>query len=257
MNSSESAEAIVKMMLEGTEVAVRLTGSGAKELAVMLYTMAKDQKMTKGKTNLNNMLKYGNSIEIFSLKENQLKEFHKEAKRYGVLYTVLSDKKQTNKDGMVDLFIRKEDAPKVNRIVEKCKLSTVALADLKSEVEKDKIDEMLKEAKERGVEVKSVDVKKQEEIENKPLQKEGNEISNPELAKIEKSPLSEPSYENKKNSGVVSKNKKPSVREAIKKIKEEMKVKETKTSNNDKSKTNKIKHHEQPMKKKKKKLNER
>ena len=44
----------------------------------------------------------------------------------------------------------------------------------------------VKEAKERGVEVKSAEVKKQEEIENKPLKKEGNEISNPELAKIEK-----------------------------------------------------------------------
>ena len=47
MNSSESAEAIVKMMLEGTEVAVRLTGTGVKELAVLLYTINKEQKMTK------------------------------------------------------------------------------------------------------------------------------------------------------------------------------------------------------------------
>ena len=159
MNSSESAEAIVKMMLEGTEVAVRLTGSGAKELAVLLYTMAKDQKMTKGKTKLNNMLKSGSQLQIFSLKEEQLKKFNEETKRYGVLYTALMDKKHKNNDGMVDIMVRAEDAPKVNRIVERFKLSAVDIASIKSEIEKDKIESMLRDAKERGVEIKSAEEK--------------------------------------------------------------------------------------------------
>lgn len=252
MNSSESAEAIVKMMLEGTEVAVRLTGTGVKELAVLLYTINKEQKMTKGKTNLNNMLKSGNSIEIFSLPEEQLKTFNQEAKRYGVLYTVLNDKKHKNKDGMIDLFIREQDAPKVNRIVERFKLSTVDKAKLESEIQKNKIEEMLKDAKERGVEVKSIEELASDKIMAKPIQKEGNEMSNPKLAKIEKSPLSEPSYENRKNSGVVSKIKKPSVRETLKEIKEELKLKEEKRKDNNKIKNNKSKNHEQPKPKKKK-----
>ena len=48
MNSSESAEAIVKMSLEGLEVAAKITGKGAEKIAVLLYTMAKNKKMTKG-----------------------------------------------------------------------------------------------------------------------------------------------------------------------------------------------------------------
>ena len=60
------------------------------------------------------------------------------------------------------------------------------------------------------------------------IQKEENSISNPDLAKTEKSPLSEPSLENKKTSGVISKSKRPSVRKALKEIKEELKLKETK-----------------------------
>lgn len=222
MNSSESAEAIVKMMLEGTEVAVRLTGSGAKELAVLLYTMSKDQKMTKGKTKLNNMLKSGSPLQIFSLKEDQLKKFHEEAKRYGVLYTALMDKKHKNNDGMVDIMVRAEDAPKVNRIVERFKLSAVDIASIKSEIEKDKIESMLRDAKERGVEIKSDEEKLADDIMTKPIQKESNEMENPNVAKTEKSPLSEPSLENKSKLGVATKLKKPSVRETLKRIKEEI-----------------------------------
>lgn len=222
MNSSESAEAIVKMMLEGTEVAARITGEGAKNIAVLLYTMHKEQKMTKGKTNLNNMLKSGRPLKIFSLKEEELKKFHQEAKRYGVLYTAVTDKKHKIKDGMVDLYVREEDAPKVNRIIERFKLSALDIAEIKSEIQKDKIEEMLKDAKERGVEVKSDEERLADDIMTKPIQKEENEVQNPNVAKTEKSPLSEPSLENKKNSGVATKLKKPSVRETLKRIKEEI-----------------------------------
>lgn len=235
MNSSESAEAIVKMMLEGTEVAARITGEGAKNIAVLLYTMHKDQKLTKGKTNLNNMLKTGSALKIFSLRENDLKKFHQEAKRYGVLYTAVTDKKHKLKDGMVDLYVKSEDALKVNRIVDKFKLSAVDIAEIHSEAQRDKIDAMLKDAKERGVEVKSDEEKLVDEIMSKPIKKEGNEISNPEVAKTEKSPLSEPSLENKRNSGVASKKKKKSVRETLREIKNEIKNKSNDDKVNEKS----------------------
>lgn len=269
MNSSESAEAIVKMMLEGTEVAVRLTGSGAKELAVLLYTMAKDQKMTKGKTKLNNMLKSGSQLQIFSLKEEQLKKFNEETKRYGVLYTALMDKKHKNNDGMVDIMVRAEDAPKVNRIVERFKLSAVDIASIKSEIEKDKIESMLRDAKERGVEIKSAEEKLADDIMTKPIQKESNEIENPNVAKTEKSPLSEHLSENKNKSGVATNLKKPSVREKLKEIKEEImnrnnnsEVKETlKESKEDKNVDSKDKQkttqHKQVSNEKKKKNKEK
>lgn len=226
MNSSESAEAIVKMSLEGLEVAAKITGLGAEKIAVLLYTILKDKKMTKGKTKLNNMLKSGSPLQIFSLKEDQLKKFHEESKKYGVLYTALIDKKHPDKDGMVDIMVRAEDAPKVNRIVERFKLAAVDIATIKSEIEKDKIEEMINEAKERGVEVKSDEEKLAEDIMSKPIKKEENEESNPNVAKTEKSPLSEPLSENKNNSGVATNLKKPSIRETLKKIKDELKTKE-------------------------------
>lgn len=226
MNSSEAAESIVKMSLEGFEVAARITGTGAERLATLLYTMAKDKQMTKGKTNLNNMLKSGSPLQIFSLKQEELKKFHEESKKYGVLYTALIDKKHPDNDGLVDIMVRQQDAPKVNRIVERFKLSAVDLADIKTEVEKDKMEEMLQDAKERGVEIKSDEEKLVDDIMSKTIQKEENEMSNPQVAKTEKSPLSEPSLENNDKSGVATNQKKPSVRKAIERIKNEIKLKQ-------------------------------
>ena len=227
MNSSESAEQIVRISLEGVEVACRIAGQMTERFAVLLYTMAKDNKASKGKTNLNNMLKSGNPLQIFSLKENELKKFHEESKKYGVLYTALIDKKHPDRDGVIDIMVRANDAPKVNRIVERFKLSAIDMATIKSEVEKDKIEEMIKEANELGIPVKSIEDREQEDKITKPIGKEKN-YSNPKLAKTEKSPLLEPSSKNKKISGVVSKEQKPSVRKELNEIKEELRQKQNK-----------------------------
>lgn len=227
MNSSESAEQIVKISLEGMEVACKISGQLIERFAVMLYTMAKDNKASKGKTNLNNMLKSGSPLQIFSLKENELKKFHEESKKYGVLYTALIDKKHPDRDGVIDIMVRANDAPKVNRIVERFKLSAIDMATIKSEIEKDKIEQMIKEANEKGIPIKSMGDKEQEENKSKPIGKEKN-YSNPKLAKTEKSPLLEPSLENKKISGVASNKNKPSVRKELNEIKEELKQRRNK-----------------------------
>ena len=247
MNSSESAEAVVKMTLEGVDVAVRITGRIAERVAMYLLAKSKETKTTKGKTSLNNMLKSGSPLKIFTLKREELEQFHKETKKYGVLYTALIDKKQTDLDGMVDIMVRAEDAPKINRIVERFKLSAVDIASIKTEIENDKIKEMIKDAKERGVDVKSDEEKLVEDVMSKSIEKEDsktqdisdeeklvedimsksqeeieNDVENPQLGETEKSPLSEPSLKSKKDLGVVSDNKKPSVREILNRIKNEL-----------------------------------
>ena len=52
--SSDAAEQLVRISLNTVEVAAKITGNGAKNVAVMLYAIMKDQKQTKGKTRLNN-----------------------------------------------------------------------------------------------------------------------------------------------------------------------------------------------------------
>lgn len=231
MNSSEAAEQIVKFSIEGIEMALRLSGTGLERIAVMLYTMSKDNKMTKGKTTLNKMLKSGSQLQIFSIKASELEKFGKEAKKYGILYTALIDKKAPDNDGIVDIMVRSEDAAKINRVVERFKLAQTDNVSIRSEIEKDKIEEMLKDAKDRGVPIADEE-KLANDILSKPIQREENTNSNPEVAKTQ-SPLSEPVLENSKGKDGVVKEKKPSVRKLLNKLKEEVKNRD---SNDDKVK---------------------
>lgn len=64
-NGGDAAEQIVRLSLEGFEVAVRLTGSAAKNIAILLASVLKQEisqsNKTRGKARLTNMIKSGNS----------------------------------------------------------------------------------------------------------------------------------------------------------------------------------------------------
>lgn len=51
-SSGEAAEQVVRMTLNGVEVAAKISGKAAERLAVLLYAVLKDQKKTRGKTRL-------------------------------------------------------------------------------------------------------------------------------------------------------------------------------------------------------------
>ena len=174
MNSSEAAEQMVKFSIEGIEMLLRVSGTGAERIAVMLYTMAKDKQMTKGKTSLNKMLKSGSPLQIFSVKTSELKKFEKEAKKYGILYTALIDKNLPDNDGIVDIMVRSEDASKVNRVVERFKLAQTdnitikenkpsvrkLLQRLKDEVKYRNVPKDYRETIKKGQEAIEIDVNK-------------------------------------------------------------------------------------------------
>lgn len=231
--SSDAADEIVKMYLEGVKVVAKISGEGAKNIAVMLYAIQKDQKQTKGKTKLKNMLKSNSKLKVFSIRQQDLKKFSKEAKRNGVLFCVLTSKfgkKDPNK--MIDIMVREEDAARINRIVDKFKLSTYDKAYVKKELEHSK--EKNNNEKEQGV-----------------------KESNPILARTEKSPLSEHSLENNKSlEGSKSENKKSSVKKELEDIKEEQ-LSQSEIDKQNPRANNKITKYKQPKKKIKKKHQER
>lgn len=136
--SSEAAEQIVRMSLEGLEAAAKVTGSGAKNIVALLYAVMKDNQKSSGKTRLTNMLKSGKELKVFSVKQSELKKFQEEAKRYGVLYCALINKKEKNFDGLVDVMVRAEDAGKIDRIVDRFKLSSYNKVEIIDEINKDK-----------------------------------------------------------------------------------------------------------------------
>lgn len=210
--SSDAAEQIVRMSLEGFEVAAKVTGSGAKNIAVLLYTIMKNKEQTSGKSKLSSMLKSGKPLTIFTIKKDDLAKFQQEAKRYGILYCALVDKKDKSKDGIIDIVVRKEDSARINRIVERFKFAEFNKAEIISSIEKNR---------------ESVNKGKEQNPKSRVKKKEDNSL-NPHLAKTEKSPLSKPFSEVQKTSPIKGNNlksKKPSVRAKLNDYKKEIKDK--------------------------------
>lgn len=184
--SGEAAEQVMRMTLNGAEVAIKLSGEGALKLAQIICQTLKQQKRTKGKVRLTSMLRTGKSLKVFTVKEDELKRFTQEAKRYGVMFCVLKNK--GNKDGLCDVMVRATDAPKINRIVERFKLATVDSATIKAEVAKTTVPRQdNRDAMKRDPEREKADLLAQE-MERKPLQPERNENENPFAAKGKENP---------------------------------------------------------------------
>lgn len=227
----EAAEQIVRMSLEGFEVAAKITGAGAKNIAILLYSILKEEKKTKGKARLTSMLRSGKELKVFTVKNGDLKKFTQEAKKYGVLYCVLTDRKNKDPNAEVDVIARAEDASKISRIVERFNLASVDTASIVTEAEKSKDAKDGQPEPDIGVQEKAEKDKLLDELMGKPVQKEEN-APNPSVAKTEKSPLSEPTLEKRSKSaeGATLNKEKPSVKEELRKIKESRKEQETETS---------------------------
>jgi hypothetical protein len=136
-HSGDAAEQMVRMSLEGVEVAAKITGTAAKEIALLLIAALrsndKDSLKLRGKARLNTMLKSGKPLEIYSVKESDLKKFVDGAKEYGIVYCVLRNAKN-NPDGLCDILVKADDAPKIGRLAERFNFATVDKARIESEI---------------------------------------------------------------------------------------------------------------------------
>lgn len=223
-NSGDAAEQIVRMSLEGAEVALKITGSAAKNIAAALYTVLKDQKKTKGKARIETMLRQQRPMTIYTVKKEDCPEFARQAKSYGILYAPIPIKKG---DDTIDILVFEDDAGRANRIVEKFKLVAENTASIKSEIEKSRESRGSEQAPpEQSAPQKSEEDKLVDEMLEKPAQKEKGQPENPAAEKAdsfskaaEKSPPSAPTSENSSRHAEGTSNPpKKSVREELREI---------------------------------------
>ena len=134
----DAAAQVVRLSLEGVEVAAKNSGNGEKNIALLLYATLKQEQKTKGKARLTSMLKSGKELKVYTITQKDLAKFSQEAKRYGVLYCVLKDKSNKDPTAAVDVIARAEDASKIQRITERFRLATVNRADVSLDVQRDR-----------------------------------------------------------------------------------------------------------------------
>lgn len=220
-NGGDAAEMVVRLYLEGFSEVVKLTGTGIKNLVPLLATTLKQESKTKGKARLTQMIKSGSPLKVFTFKNKDLKKFTEQAKRYGVLYTVLRDKNSNDPNATVDVIARAEDASKIQRIADRFEFSTVDKASIVKEVEKKKAD---REETQVDKPVKSKEDIVVEEALTPPPEKKENAHENPDAAKTDKSPPSRRSSgerDTKTDKGTSKSADKPSVKEKLERYKAE------------------------------------
>lgn len=257
--SGDAAEQVVRMTMEGSEVAIKLAGAGAKQLAILLYAILRDQKKTKGKIRLTNMLRSGKELKVFAVKDKDLQRFCMEAKKYGVLYCVLRDKNA--KDGITDIMVRAEDASKINRIFERFDLATVDMGSVKSEIERSRSEKAAADtsAPEQAMPEQDQETLLDALLAAAPSQEEG-QMQNPTEARTAESRQSEPTLKpNEPAAQGISEpleRSRPSVRQELKEIKAQQEEK-AEAGKKAPSKPRQSAAHKAPRKKKSKKQKER
>lgn len=119
---SDPADQIVRFSLDGTEMVLKLSGLAAKNFALFVYAILNDQQKVRGKTKLVRMLKERRPFKFFRIPEDRMREFAREAKDHGLLYTAIRNK---SRKGQIELVVFADDASKVNRILDNLNLDFV------------------------------------------------------------------------------------------------------------------------------------
>ena len=228
----EAAEQIVNMAtnvtVKGVEFLTNTAGKGALSLATFLIAALKDEKRTSGKARMRAF--NGKPTKVFAIKSKDLKLFAEEAKKYGILYAAVINKKQP--DGIVDVVVNANDAAKVNRITERFALSAVEVEKIRADIIKAREDKVKQDAqKERTtppaekaahtVDENTLDHMMGNPTPQKTEHKQPVEVSeNPTRARTEKASPSAPSSDTRENTEE-AKAERPSVRQKIQELKAE------------------------------------
>lgn len=114
--SGDVADLMVKESIQLTEESIKLLAGGSRNLAAFLLALAKDNKKLVGKAGMNRLLREGKELKVFQLRESDLPEFAKYAKK-NVLFAVIKDQRRS--DGLVDLVTNSDFVAQVNLFMER------------------------------------------------------------------------------------------------------------------------------------------
>ena len=117
IGGGEAADQLVRMLLSGTEVSVRLGGSALKNLLALTMALAKNNKTLSGKVNLGKMLRETRDLRQFSMTPEQYKRFARLAKKQKILFSTIRDRADRGK--LIDVILPVTELDRANMIFER------------------------------------------------------------------------------------------------------------------------------------------
>ena len=125
-NGAQAAETITRVVIMGSTFILGLGGKVALSVARFAAAAMDPNAKQSGKVRLKALLQSGSELKVFTLQgEANYQRFAKEAKDYGILYSVVKRTDEDVQGEVYDLLVRAEDASKINRVIEKFHLIEV------------------------------------------------------------------------------------------------------------------------------------
>ena len=115
----EAADQVVRYSLEGIDHGLRLSGTMAKNLAVFLAAVMKNNQKSYGRISMARMLRENRPLKFFTIPSNRIHELEKKKKKRGLPYVVIRDRKNPK---LCELMVFADDAAKVNRVMDQMEL---------------------------------------------------------------------------------------------------------------------------------------
>ncbi|WP_258106878.1 PcfB family protein [Christensenella minuta] len=115
-HESDAAEQVVRIMLSGGEVALRLTGSLVKNVAAFLLAMRQNNKVVYGRKSIKKLLQNTRDLRVFPMSKEQFQQFEKLARPRKILYAGVGDKQR--KSNVVDLMLPITEIERANVVFE-------------------------------------------------------------------------------------------------------------------------------------------
>ena len=117
VGGGEAADQMVRMMLSGGEVAIRLGGSALKNLLALTMALAKNNQTISGKVSMTKMLRETRDLRLFPMTPEQYQKFQKHAKKQKILFSAIKDK--DGKGKLIDVVMPVTELDRANLIFER------------------------------------------------------------------------------------------------------------------------------------------
>lgn len=113
--SAEAADLVVKEGIQATESAVKLAGAGLKNVAALLLALQRQDNKVIGKTTAKRLARDPAPAEVIPLKKEDMRQFKKLAKEYGILYFFAQ--KKGNESGYINVVSNQNYAAQLNAVM--------------------------------------------------------------------------------------------------------------------------------------------
>ena len=113
----EAADQMVRMMLSGSEAAIRLSGSALKNTLALTVALAKQNKRLSGKVNMTRMLRETRDLRLFPMTPEQYQAFRRHARKQRLLFSAISDR--DGKGRLIDVVMPVTELDRANMIFER------------------------------------------------------------------------------------------------------------------------------------------